>query len=173
MQNSRLMSLIRRVDMFLGTDAETTEIETRISTETAKINLRYSDSNSAWLKQIFDNESTRKQIAMNGDLRVFSNTAQVTLVLSDDAIMEMDSSNGHRLTFFQTSSTAGPMPKSHLLQHPDGYFTFMGGVLTYHDDATDISGKYEYQLKYIPPCPQANRNSDAPYRGDHGSGATH
>jgi hypothetical protein len=159
--------------MFLGTDAETTEIGTGSFTETAEINLRYSDSNSAWLKQIFDNESTRKQIAMNGDLRVFSNTAQVTLVLSDDAIMEIDSSNGHRLTFFQTSSTAGPMPKSHLAQHTDGFFTYGGRVLTYHDDHTDISGKYEYQLEYTPPCPQANRNSDATRRGDHGSGAAH
>lgn len=173
MQNSRLMSLIRRVDMFLGTDAETTEIGTGISTETAEINLRYDESRSAWPEQIFDNKGTRTEIGMNGELKLFSNIAQVTLVLSDDAIMEIDSSNGHRLTFFQTSSTAGPMPKSHLAEHMDGFFTYGGRVLTYHDGPTDTSGKYEYELKYIPPCPQANRNSGATHRGDHGSGATH
>jgi hypothetical protein len=162
------MSLIRRVDMFLGTDAETTEIETRIFTETAEINLRYDESRSAGPEQIFDNKGTRTEIGMNGELKLFSNTAKVTLVLSQgtDNILGITSSNGHRFTFFHEVCPEGPMPKSHLLQHPDGYFTFMGGVLTYHDDPTDISGKYEYKPEYTPPCPQANRNPDATHWGN-------
>jgi hypothetical protein len=168
MQNSRLMSLIRRVDMFLGTDTEMTEIGTEISTEPAEINLRYDESRSAWPEQIFDNKGTRTEIGMNGELKLFSNTAQVTLVLSQgtDNILGITSSNGHRFTFFSEVCTEGPIPKSHLAEHKDWFFTFMGGVLTYHDDPTDISGKYEYRLQYTPPCPQANRNPDATHWGN-------
>ena len=162
------MSLIRRVDMFLGTDTEMTEIGTEISTETAEINLRYDESRSAWPEQIFDNKGTRTEIGMNGELKLFSNTAQVTLVLSQgtDNILGITSSNGHRFTFFSEVCTEGPMPKSHLEEHKDGFFTYGGYVLTYHDDPTDISGKYEYQLKYTPPCPKVNRNPDATHWGN-------
>jgi hypothetical protein len=168
MQNSRLMSLIRRVDMFLGTDSETTEIKTAISTETTEINLRYDESRSAGPEQIFDNKGTRTLIGMNGELKLFSNIAQVTLVLSQgtDNILGITSSNGHRFTFWSEVCTEGPMPKSHLEEHKDGFFTYDGHVLTYQDDPADISGKYEYKPEYTPPCPKVNRNPDATYQGN-------
>jgi hypothetical protein len=162
------MSLIRRVDMFLGTDTEMTEIGTEISTETAEINLRYDESRSAWPEQIFDNKGTRTEIGMNGELKLFSNTAQVTLVLSQgtDNILGITSSNGHRFTFFSEVCTEGPMPKSHLAEHTDGFFTFMVWCIDLSRRPHRHKRKIRVQLKYTPPCPQANRNPDATHWGN-------
>ena len=116
------------------------------------LTFRYTEAFSAWPEQVFENTSTRVEIGREGNLKLYSNTARVhlTLVKHSDAIMQIDSHNGHQFGFFDEVCTDGMLPAT--LLSPRCFFTFRGGVLTFHENSSDQSGKYEYKLVHTPVC---------------------
>ena len=153
-----MLSFLHSMDRVLSTNAS--EISPNDENYSSSLKLRYDDRNSAWPEQIFDNQITRQAVETFGglsDLKKYSNTARVKLTLGDDSqtVTNMETMNGHRFQYIYRESENGPMKKE-LLSANDSFFTFGGGVLTFHNDESDLSGRYEYALVHIPPCYNSN-----------------
>jgi len=170
MRGSDLLSVLHRMDRVLSMDAGEISADGQCCTSlpdgrhSISLALRYDDGNSAWPEQIFDNENTKQVVGafgINSDLHKYSNTAKVLLTVVGDpeSVTNIETRNGHIFQYLYHEQGSGPLGKG-VLCGSGSFFTFGGGVLTFHTDDSDVSGQYEYALVHIPPRRNSNMRTN-------------